>query len=366
MKHIIIQFSRIFVGVLFIFSGLIKLNDPVGFAFKLEEYFGVFNLNFLMPLALSLALFLLFLEVVLGVMLLIGYAPKITVSSLLAIIVFFTFLTFYSAYYNKVTDCGCFGDAIPLTPWQSFYKDLVLLALILILFFGQKSIKPLFENKLLKAVTLVSLLGCMFLAYHVLYNLPLKDFRAYKVGTNITQGMSIPEGAPKSEIDMVFVYLVNGEPQEFTTAQIMAGDYPEDAEFVERKDKIIKLGYVPPIKDFTMLLDEIDYKDTYLEEPKVLMITSYDLTKAHPSGLARLKDLFEEAIKNGYEVMGLTGSGQEVINKTIEQYELPFDFFFCDPTAVKTIERANPSIVLLNSGTITQKVHWRNLDKINW
>ncbi|NNC34033.1 MAG: DoxX family protein, partial [Croceitalea sp.] len=128
MKYLV-AFSRIFVGVLFIISGLIKLNDPVGFSFKLEEYFsqGVLDLPIFMPYALAIAVIMVIIEVLLGVMLLIGFKPKFTVWSLLGMIVFFTFLTFYSAYFNKVTDCGCFGDAVKLTPWESFTKDIVLL-----------------------------------------------------------------------------------------------------------------------------------------------------------------------------------------------------------------------------------------------
>jgi len=147
MKNIITQFSRIFVGILFIISGLIKLNDPVGFSYKLAEYFSetVFNIPFLVPYTLALALFLVILEVVLGVMLLIGYKTKFTIWSLLLLIVFFTFLTFYSAYFDVVKDCGCFGDALKLTPWESFTKDLVLLVFILILFFNMKLVKPLFS-----------------------------------------------------------------------------------------------------------------------------------------------------------------------------------------------------------------------------
>ena len=136
MKNLITQFSRLFVGILFIISGLIKLNDPIGFSYKLAEYFSepVFNMPFFVPFSLALALFLVILEVVLGVMLLIGYKTKFTIWSLLILIVLFTFLTFYSAYFNVVKDCGCFGDALKVTPWQSFTKDIVLLFFILILF----------------------------------------------------------------------------------------------------------------------------------------------------------------------------------------------------------------------------------------
>ena len=133
MKNILTQFSRLFVGILFIISGLIKLNDPVGFSYKLAEYFSepVFNMPFLEPFALAIALFLVILEVILGVLLLIGYKTKFTIWSLLILIVLFTFLTFYSAYFDVVKDCGCFGDALKLTPWQSFTKDVVLLFFIL-------------------------------------------------------------------------------------------------------------------------------------------------------------------------------------------------------------------------------------------
>ena len=145
----ITHISRIFVGALFIFSGMIKLNDPLGFSFKLEEYFSeaVLNMPIFEPLALQISVFVVILEVLLGVALLIGYKPKFTVWLLFLMIIFFTFLTFYSAYFNKVTDCGCFGDAIPLTPWESFGKDVILSVLILILMAGLKHIKPIFSNK---------------------------------------------------------------------------------------------------------------------------------------------------------------------------------------------------------------------------
>ena len=137
MIKIIAHIFRYFVGFLFIFSGLIKLNDPIGFSFKLEEYFGptVFNLDFLIPIVLPMAIFIVILEVVLGIFLIIGFKKKFTLWSLLLMIIFFTFLTWYSAYFNKVTDCGCFGDAIKLTPWESFTKDVVLLVMIGFIFF---------------------------------------------------------------------------------------------------------------------------------------------------------------------------------------------------------------------------------------
>ena len=364
MKNIITQFSRIFVGILFIISGLIKLNDPVGFSYKLTEYFSepVFNMPFLEPFTLGLAIFLVILEVVLGVMLLVGYKAKATIWCLLLLIVFFTFLTFYSAYFDVVKDCGCFGDALHLTPWQSFTKDIVLLFFILILFINKKLVKPLFSNIVTNIITLVSIVLCIFIAIRVLNHNPIKDFRPYKVGTNIVKGMEIPEGAPKSVVEMIFIYKVNGVEKEFSEKDLM--NIPEGATFIDRKDKVITEGYVPPIHDFTMTKDDSDYKEEFLKEPKLLVFVTYDLALSNPEGMKKLEKLNEEAKAKGYKVIGMTASGADEIAKTKKQYGLDVDFYFCDATALKTIERANPSIVVLQKGTIIQKVHYNDIEDL--
>lgn len=364
MKNIITQFSRIFVGVLFIISGLIKLNDPVGFSYKLAEYFSepVFNMPFLEPFALGLAVFLVILEVVLGVMLLVGYKSKQTIWALLVLIVFFTFLTFYSAYFDVVKDCGCFGDALHLTPWQSFTKDVILLFFILILFFNQKLIKPLFPTPKTNFAVYVSVVLCALMAVWVLNHNPIKDFRPYKVGTNIEKGMEIPEGAPKSVVEMIFIYKVNGVDKEFTEKDLM--NIPEGAMFVDRKDKVITEGYIPPIHDFTMTKDDSDYKEELLKEPKLVIFVTYDLALSEPAGMKKLAKVSADAKAKGYKVIAMTASGAEEIAKAKKQYGLDTDFYFCDATALKTVERANPSIVVLQNGTIIQKVHYNDVDDL--
>lgn len=364
---LITQISRILVGLLFIISGLIKLNDPVGFAFKLQEYFSenVLNLPFLIPISLLIAVVVVIFEVVLGVMLLIGFKTKFTVWSLLLMILFFTFLTFYSAYFNKVTDCGCFGDALKLTPWESFTKDVVLLVLILILFINQKYIQPLFEKNKLNAIVFVAYSACLCLAYYVLVHLPVIDFRAYKVGTNIQKGMEIPEGAEKSEYEMVFIYKINGVDTEVPYDEVMAGNIPETAEFVDRKDKLIKQGYIPPIHDFTIEMDGSDYTEDLLKEPKLIMLISYDLQKSDTSGLAVLEAFHQKAKAKGYTVIGMTSSDKPLIEKVKKENGLTFDYYFCDATTLKTIERANPSIVVIKKGTIVEKKHFNDIDDVH-
>ena len=365
MKKAITLFSRLFVGILFIISGLIKLNDPLGFSYKLDEYFSepVFNMPFFVSYSLAIALFLVILEVVLGVMLLIGYKSKLTIWLLLLLIVKFTFLTFYSAYYDVVKDCGCFGDALHLTPWQSFSKDVVLLFFILILFFNKKLIKPLFTNNVQNILVFASILLCSFMGYWVLNHLPLKDFRPYKVGTNIRTDMSIPDNAPKSVVEMVFIYKVNGVDKEFTEKDLMS--LPAGATFVDRKDKVIVQGYLPPIHDFKLDLEGQDNTDLVLSKEKALLVVAYDLEKANPEAMQKLDKLYKDASAKGYYVAVLTGSTNDVIESTKKKYGLSFDFLFCDATALKTIERANPSFVILNYGTIIQKVHYNDIDDLN-
>lgn len=366
IRNISTQIVRLVVGVLFIISGLIKLNDPIGFSYKLEEYFSseVLNVEFLIPAALFIACFVVIFEVILGVMLLLGFKTKFTLFNLLGMIVFFTFLTFYSAYFNKVTDCGCFGDALKLTPWESFSKDVILLVLIVFLFLNKQYIQPYLPKKIIYLKVIVSFALCLFMAYYVLNHLPIIDFRAYKVGTNIKKGMETPEGAAKSEYEMVFIYKVNGENKEFPYEEIMQNGEPENGEFVDRIDKLIKQGYVPPIHDFSMEKDGEDYTESILEAPKVVLFISYDLKKSKVEGMEKLNQFYTNAINKNYMVIGLTSSSQEIITQYKKEFNLPFNFYFCDATTLKTIERANPSIVVLNKGTITQKAHFNDSNTI--
>lgn len=360
---ILVSISRIFVGVLFIISGLIKLNDPLGFSYKLQEYFSVdvLNMPFLEPYALIFSVLVVVFEVVLGVFLLIGYKPKFTVWSLFLMIVFFTFLTFYSAYFDKVKDCGCFGDALKLTPWESFTKDLVLLVFILILFLGIKHIKPVFNNLLTTVFALLSFVFSFWLAYHVLMHLPVIDFRAYKIGKNISEGMRIPDDAPKPVVEYYWKFNIKGEEKVITTD----GSYPSvDGDFVSVDTKMISDGYQPPVVDFSIESPEEDLTQQFLAEENLIVIVSYSLEHIEKAGAQKLKAFSEEAIKKGYKVIGLTASGEEEKQRIKNLYNLNFDFYLCDEKALKTVVRSNPGILELDKGTVKQKVHWNDIDDL--
>ncbi len=316
----LVGIARIFVGVFFVISGFVKMNDPLGFSYKLQEYFGadVLNLPFLQPFALGIAVFVVIFELLLGVMLILGYGKKFTLWSLLLMIIFFTFLTFYSAYFNKVTDCGCFGDALPLTPWQSFWKDVGLLVLILLIFIKHKYFQPLFEPASAnKWIVFLVFIGCLGFTYHVLMHLPLIDFRAYKVGTNIEEGMIPKEG----EI-------------------------------------------IPPIHDFGFYNQEGDDTEKILNEEKVLMVVAYNLSKSENQGWSSIKSAVKKAKANGYKVIGFSASGPNEINSLKETYGIDIPFYFTDETAIKTIVRSNPGLVTLEKGTITQKLHWNDAEDL--
>ncbi len=362
MKYLV-GISRVIVGVLFIISGLIKLNDPVGFSFKLKDYFApeVLDLGFLVPYALLIAIFLVIFEVLVGVALLLGYLKKFTLWALLLMIVFFTFLTFYSAYFNKVTDCGCFGDAIPLTPWESFSKDIVLLVLVLILFIGRKYIQPFFTKGTRSIIIFASFVVCLGITYYVLLHLPIIDFRPYKIGANIKEGMTVPENAPAPVYEYNWKFKVNGEEKTITTN----GEYPQvDGELISTETEMIQEGYTPPIHDFTMERDGEDYTAQFLDEENLVVIIAYSLGNTEKDGFIPVKEITDKALKNGYNVIGLSASSQEMTEALTEEYKLNFKFYFCDETTLKTIVRSNPGILELDNGTIKQKLHWNDAEKL--
>jgi hypothetical protein len=310
---------------------------------------------------LGIAIFVVVYEVVLGVFLLVGYKPKFTVWSLLGMIVFFTFLTFYAAYFDKVKDCGCFGDFLKMTPWESFTKDIILLVLILILFFGVRHIKPLFSKLGVTIVALLGFIASLWFGYHVLMHLPAIDFRAYKVGNNIMEEMSIPENAKKPVIEYTWVFEVNGEEKEFVTN----GSYPEvDGKYLSVETKMIEEGYEPKILDFSIESEDEDLTTYFLEKEHLIMIVSYGLETAEKKGLDKLKAISDEALRNGYTVIGLTASGNDTKQYIKETYHLDFDFYLCDEKVLKTIVRSNPGVVKLNKGTVIQKVHWNDIDDL--
>ena len=365
MIKIIVHLFRYFVGALFIFSGLIKLNDPIGFSFKLEEYFGptVFDLDFLIPIVLPMAIFIVIFEVVLGIFLILGYKREFTLWSLLLMIIFFTFLTWYSAYFNKVTDCGCFGDAIKLTPWESFTKDVVLLIMIAFLFVKKDLVNPIINLNLQKLIIGTSLLVCFYITYFVLNHLPILDFRAYKIGDNIIENMRVPEDAPKDIYEYEWLFSEGDEIKKYITN----GEYPNaKGNFLTVETKLIQKGYEPSIYDFSIEVNGNNLTDEILSEEKLLIYISYNLEKFSSKAIENMKFSAEKAKNNGFKIIGLTASSVEERNIFIKRNNLSFEFYTCDETALKTVVRSNPGAIVLKAGNIVDKKHYKDFSDLNF
>ncbi|WKK66761.1 BT_3928 family protein [Lutimonas zeaxanthinifaciens] len=362
--NILSQIIRFIVSVTFIFSGFVKLVDPLGSAYKFEEYFGadVLNLEFLSPFALEFSIVLILAEIMLGVMLLVGFKPKFTVWSLFGISLVFLFLTWYSAYYNKVTDCGCFGDAITLTPWETFYKNIILIVFVIYLLIRVYDIQSLFSDIFAKRVSLISMLVFVGIIIYVLRYLPIVDFRAYAIGKSIPEGMMIPEDAEKPVFEDTWIYNVDGEDRVFTTEEKPWNI--EGATFVDRKTRTLKEGYVPPIHDFTMEREGEDLTEQLMQKEKLMLIVAYNLRKSNEEGFKNIKSLSERALEKGFTVYCFSASTLEDYEVVKNKFQLEFDLLFCDETTLKTIVRSNPGIVTLNKGTITGKWSWRQAERV--
>ncbi|MFD0993348.1 DoxX family protein [Tenacibaculum geojense] len=330
MLKLLTHISRVLVGLLFIYSGFVKLVDPIGSQYKFEEYFSadVLNLEFLIPVALAFSVLLIVTELVLGVMLLVGYKPKFTVWSLFGLNLIFLFLTWYSYAYNKVTDCGCFGDAIKLTPKETFYKNIIFMVFIIILIVGVRFIRPLMSKKIASYATFGSVVISLLIAFYVLNHLPIIDFRAYAVGTNIEEGM---------------MFGPNGEE--------------------------------PKIHDFEIGTGEGDMMEEMLSQDKALLVLMTTVKKVNKEGLKAVSEVAAKAQQNGYKVYVLS-SAEMVFDANYgetakldafkKEYNLPYTFGSCDEKAIKTAVRANPGIIAVHKGIIAAKYNWNDADELEF
>ena len=412
MKYLI-HLARIVVGNLFIFSGIVKANDPLGLSYKLEEYFIEFGMNWdwLNEILVPLAALLCIVEIVLGIAVLVGYRMKIISTLLLLMIVFFTILTGASAIFDIVRECGCFGDAIPLTPWQSFYKDLILLVFILLLFVKRNSIEPFKSSKtdliyfivsfiimgllsvmldwyfpmvfvllVLGIAVLVkpklgaksaalavalSLLGSLWFSMDAIAHLPPKDFRAYAVGKNLPEQMTLPEDAKPSVYENILTYKnkSTGEEKDFTMDEYNAQRIWEDKnwEWVATDSKLIEQGDEAKITDFTISnMDGDDYTDYFLEKPKVFLLIMYDLAATKTDKFGRINSFAKEAQEAGIDFIALSAAGYNQVNDFRHTHQTPFDFYITDGIVLKTMVRSNPGLIYMENGTV--KAKWHNND----
>jgi uncharacterized membrane protein YphA (DoxX/SURF4 family) len=369
MKNGLIWFCRIAVGLLFIFSGLIKANDPLGFSYKLEEYFEVFHITFLNNFALTSAILLCALEMLLGFALLIGARAAKVAWGLLLLIIFFGFLTFYSAFFKVVQTCGCFGDAIPLTPWQSFGKDMILLVLVAVLFVNRTKIKPLFSpkagDKWLIGATVVSV-GFGLYTYSFL---PIVDFLPYKIGANIPAEMDTPPNAPK-DVFVLTYHLKNKKTKEtkvMTDKEYLSTNIWKDANWEvigDPENRLVKKGYEPKIRDLSLQdAQRNDFtKELFASPFYTIIIVAYDLDKTNDAAVNRLNALAINATENfNIRTILLTSNSAQSAQAFAKAHKLVSEIFYADGVPLKTMMRSNPGVILLKGGVIVNKWHYHSV-----
>jgi hypothetical protein len=371
---IITHVSRILVGGLFVFSGFIKANDPLGFSYKLQEYFEVFKADSglgifesFAHIALPLSILLCVSEMALGFMLLVGYKRNLTLGLLLTQIVFFTFLTFYSACYNKVTTCGCFGDFLVLKPWTSFWKDIALLILITLLISGKNNINELFSPLITMSLTLILVILSVMFPIYAYRNLPPFDFRPYAIGMNIKDNMKVTDDYVPAVYESGFIYenLKTGKQEHFNMK-----NYPWQDTLTWKwvaTDNILIHDAInaPKIVDFSITsIDGVDLKDSILNTKNYMfLLVCYDLTKVEEDETlhAKINDLYNLANDDKIQMLALTAGDAKQIDNYKHKHQAMYEFANADGIVLKTMIRANPGLILIKDGTIIMKWHYNNL-----
>jgi uncharacterized membrane protein YphA (DoxX/SURF4 family) len=334
--HTLMWGIRIYIAILFTFSGFVKVNDYIGFSYKLEEYFQVFAeatpflagfWGFWEGLSLPLSWAISVFEMGLAMAILVGWHMRTTALLTLLMMIFFTFLTGYSAVTGKVTDCGCFGDALKLAPWESFTKDLIYMIMLVPLFLVRKHIKPIPNNLVATVITAVVVVGSGAYAFYCHENLPQVDYRAYRAGTdlNICTTQPGPDGLIKCK-DWDEIYY-----KDFVAEAKAATDSTYQ-----------KPGPIAPLSGTT------------------LMVIMYDMTKTDEAALKASGELARSLQGTGLQVLGATSTGPSQVAPMVEANNLPYPFSFRDATMLKTIVRSNPGYMLLKEGVVVKKWHHNN------
>jgi hypothetical protein len=368
MINRLLTVSRWIVGAVFIFSGFVKGIDPWGFDYKLTDYIHSMNLSWLEMFAFPGAFLLPALEFLIGAGLLCGILTRLSVKLSLVFMSFFLPLTLYIAIKNPVTDCGCFGDALVITNWQTFFKNVVLIIIVILIFIYRKKISYLFPYKVRRILFLVLTVLYIIAVYWSVNHDPIIDFRPYKVGVNITEGMKTPKGAPTDVYKSTFYYrnLKTNKIKKFNDT-----NYPwQDSlnwKFVSMDAPVlVKKGYTPPIHDFVIqTADGENVVDFFLQDDNYLFIAvAYDLSKSSVKSQTILNALAIWAKDQGYKFICLTSSTGNVLERFKAKANPAYDFYFGDEITLKTIIRSNPGLLLLKKGTILAKWHYNDIPSV--
>ncbi|WP_321479148.1 BT_3928 family protein [uncultured Bacteroides sp.] len=376
-RHIVefvgVNIFRFLLAGVFICSGFVKAIDPLGTQYKIQDYLEAFGMvgwfPAYMPLLLSIAQSAL--EFFVGALLLFGIRKRTSATLSLLLMLFMTPLTLYLAINNPVSDCGCFGDAWVLTNWETFGKNVILLFAAVIVFFYQSKIIRFISNKTEWLVSLYSILFILILSLFCLQRLPILDFRPYKIGENISDGMNIPEGAKPSVFETVFILEKNGVQKKFTL-----DNYPDSTwKFIDARSVLKEKGYEPTIHDFSMMDEDTGEditKRVLADKNYTFLLVAHRIEEADDSNIDLINEIYDYSVENGYSFYCLTSSEDSQIELWRDKTGAEYPFCLMDDITLKTMIRSNPGLMLIKNGTILNKWSDNNLpdeydltDKLN-
>lgn len=354
-----VNICRAVLATVFILSGFIKANDPMGTVYKVQDYMeaiGFMDLGTgLMPYVVTWAIAMI--EFTLGSYFLFGIRRRLASVFNMFFMLFMTGVTLWLAIDNPISDCGCFGDALTLTNWETFWKNICLMVPSVTLFFKHSQILKIVTNKMDWLVAMYSSIFIFLFTYYTFRNLPVFDFRPYHIGADINRGMEIPEGAKLSVYETIFTYEKNGEKKDFTI-----DNFPTDStwKFVESRTILKENGYEPPIKDFLAINndDGFDITETILGENYVFLLVAPWLEKADDSSMDLINELYDYSRDHGYGFYCVTASSDEAISRWQDYTGAEYPFATMDEITLKTMIRSNPGLVLLKDGVVINK--WSN------
>ena len=352
-----VNICRFLLAGVFIFSGFIKANDPYGTAYKIQDYVEAWGLSQLIPDAFPYlgAMVMGVFEFALGFYMLFGIHRKVAPTLMLLVMSFMTPLTLWLAISNPISDCGCFGDAVVLTNWETFGKNIVLLIAAITVFKWRKTgiVKLVSE----KVDWLVALYGVVFIILYTLYcirELPVFDFRPYHIGADIRKGMEIPEGEKPTVYETRFILQKDGVEKEFTLE-----NYPDSTwTFVDSKTMVKEQGYEPPIHDFSIIRQEDgeDITDEVLDDDNyTFLLVAHQLSQADDSTIDLINELYDYSVEHGYQFYCLTSSPDSDIEDWQERTGAEYPFCLMDDITLKTMIRSNPGLMLLKNGVVINK-----------
>ncbi|WP_018629474.1 BT_3928 family protein [Niabella aurantiaca] len=362
---ILVTIVRIIVGVLFIFSGLIKANDPIGLSYKMQEFFDLWKMSAWNGITLTLSVLMIAFEIIAGAALLLGWKKKLIAWLLLLLIVFFTFLTGYAYFSGKFTNCGCFGDCIPITSKTSFIKDVVLLILILFLFFNLKYIRPVFSKNTTMVLLVLSTVLSFGFQWYTLKYLPVLDCLPFKQGSFIPDKLKVPANAVPDSTEITFVYEKEGKKVEFNAEQFPADFNDSTYKFISRYDKLIKAGSnnIPEIRGF-------DFDDasgnrvtqSILDAPGILLLFAEDLSHPVQDWAGAFAPVYKRALERHLPVYIISSTAIPVQQSIAATPFKSVPVLSGDRVMIRMAARTNPTLYLLKKGTVAGKWSYKNFD----